>query len=293
MERGHTLTEEESEPTAASDRRRRFFYTQSMIGVMVDRRKPFSASLHFAFRLWGLANPRLDVLLTVITVALLAASRFALLASGPWEWDETIFARGMLDFSLAAHFPQPPGFPGLLALGHLVLPLAGSPYRALQLVSALASVLALWPLAALGRRVAPPAVAAAAALLVLFLPGPWLFSLRGFSSLSAVTFALSAAALLPRGLHGRRATWFTLLLTAAFLVRPILLPTLALLWLFGVEGIEPRRRVVPGLLIGAALVATAVAVMVHLAHSSSLFEPTPASTPIVSTAIPGCWPTSA
>ena len=35
---------------------------------------------------------------------------FALLASGPWEWDETIFARGMLDFSLAAHFPQPPGF---------------------------------------------------------------------------------------------------------------------------------------------------------------------------------------
>ena len=103
-----------------------------------------------------------------------------LLASGPWEWDETIFARGMLDFSLAAHFPQPPGFPGLLALGHLLLPLAGTPYAALQLVSAMASVLALWPLAALGRRVAPPAVATAAALLVLFLPGPWLFSVRGF-----------------------------------------------------------------------------------------------------------------
>ena len=214
--------------------------------------------------LWGFDNRRLDVVLTLLAVGLLVASRFALLASGPWEWDETLFARGMLDFSLAAHFPQPPGFPGLLALGHLLLPLAGEPYRALQLVSALASVLALWPLAALGRRVAPPAVAAAASLLVLFLPGPWLFSVRGFSSMAAVAFALAAASLLPRGLAGYRVTWFTLLLTVAFLVRPILLPTIGLLWLVGVESVHPRRRVLPGVGIGVFLVAVSVAVMVQL-----------------------------
>lgn len=215
-------------------------------------------------RLWGLSNPRLDLGLTVATIVMLAVSRFALLASGPWEWDETLFARGMLDFSLAAHFPQPPGFPGLLALGHLLLPIAGTPYLALQIVSALASIFALWPLAALGRRVASPAVATAAALLVLSLPGPWLFSVRGFSSMAAVALALAAAAVLAGGLNGRRATVFTLLLTASFLVRPILLPSVALLWLIGVESVRPRRRVLPGIVLGVAAVGAAVVVMAHL-----------------------------
>lgn len=214
--------------------------------------------------LWGLADARLDLVLSLLTVALVAGSRFALLASGPWEWDETIFARGMLHFELAAHFPQPPGFPGLLALGHLLLPLAGTPYRALQLISALASVLALWPLAVLGRSVARPAVATSAALLVLFLPGPWLYSVRGFSSTVAVVLALWAAALLAGGLQRRRATVFTLLLTASFLVRPILLPTVALLWLMGVESVRPRRRLLPGAGVGLALIALAVLVMVRL-----------------------------
>ncbi len=215
-------------------------------------------------RLWGLGNRRADLALSSLTVVALALSRLALLASGPWEWDETIFARGILDFSLAAHFPHPPGFPGFLALGQALLPLTGEPYLALQLVSAIASVLALWPLAALGRRVAPPPVATAAALLVLFLPGPWLFSVRGFSTTAAAALALAAAALLVRGLDGRRATVFTALVTASFLVRPILLPTVALLWLIGAETVRPRWRLLPGLVIGAAAVAAAVAVMVRL-----------------------------
>ncbi|MEE4270314.1 MAG: hypothetical protein V2I67_01485 [Thermoanaerobaculales bacterium] len=215
-------------------------------------------------RLWGLADRRLDLVLTVLAAAGLALSRFALLASGPWEWDETIFARGMLDFSLAAHFPHPPGFPGLLALGHLLMPLAGTPYAALQLVSAVASVLMLWPLAILGRRVAPPAVAAAAALLVLFLPGPWLYSVRGFSTMAAVAPLLAAAALLTAGLGGRRATGFTLLLTASFLIRPILLPTVALVWLAGAETVRPRRRLIAGIALGVAAIAVATLVMVRL-----------------------------
>jgi hypothetical protein len=223
------------------------------------------------YLLWGLANPRLDLALSLSTLVLLAASRFALLASGPWEWDETIFARGMLHFELAAHFPQPPGFPGLLALGHLLLPLAGTPYRALQLISAFASVLALWPLAMLGRKVASPAVATSAALLVLFLPGPWLYSVRGFSSTAAVVLALWAAALLVGGLDGRRATAFTLVLTAAFLVRPILLPTVALVWLIGVESIRPRRRMLPGVVLGLAAIVVAVLVMVRLEGGFAAF----------------------
>ena len=214
--------------------------------------------------LWGLASPRADLVLTAATAVVLLVSRFALLPSGPWEWDETIFARGMLHFQLAPHFPQPPGFPGLLALGRMLLPLAGEPIVALQWVNALASVLMVWPLASLGRRVAPAPVAAAAALLVSFLPGPWLFSVRGFSSIPAAALAVGAAALWAGGLAGRRSTWFTLLLTASFLVRPVLLPTVGLLWLLGAAGVRPRTRLLPGVALGAAAVAVAVAAMAAL-----------------------------
>ena len=176
-------------------------------------------------------NRWLDGVLTGAVAALLVATRFGLLACGPWEWDETLFARGLLHFELAAHFPHPPGFPGWLAIGHLLLPFVGEPLRALQLASAALSVIALWPLAALGRRVAAPPVAVAAAALLLVTPGPWLYSVRGFSSTPAATFALAAAAVAVGGLDGRRATLFTVLVAAAFLIRPILLPGLAVLWL--------------------------------------------------------------
>ena len=109
--------------------------------------------------LFGLRRRSIDLLATVAVVAFLLWSRFSLLASGPWEWDETIFARGIFDFDLVSHFPHPPGFPGWMALGHLFLPLGGTPLRSFQLASALLSVLALWPLVSLGRRVAPPVVA--------------------------------------------------------------------------------------------------------------------------------------
>jgi hypothetical protein len=102
--------------------------------------------------LFRLPNRALDVALTSATAALLIWSRFALLADGPWEWDETLFARGILHFELAAHFPHPPGFPGWLAIGHLLTPLTGDPLLALQFASAAFSVAALWLLAALGRR---------------------------------------------------------------------------------------------------------------------------------------------
>jgi len=211
--------------------------------------------------LFRLDSRVLDALLTAAVAAFLLWSRFGLLADGPWEWDEVLFARGLLDFSLAAHFPHPPGFPGWLAIGHLLLPLAGEPLRALQWGSSALSVLALWPLAALGRRVASPAVAAAAAVLVMVAPGPWLYAVRGFSSTPAAAFALAAAALAAGGLVGRRATAFTVLVAAAFLVRPILLPGLAVLWLVGASAVRPRRRLLAGVVAAAAMVVVSVLAM--------------------------------
>ncbi len=211
-----------------------------------------------ALLLFRLPRAGADAALTVLVAVGLAWSRFALLANGPWEWDETLFARGILHFELAAHFPHPPGFPGWLAIGHLLMPLVGEPLRALQLASAAFSVAAVWPLAALGRRVAPPAVAVAAALAVLAAPGPWLYSVRGFTTTAAAVFALGGAAIAAGGLGGRRITVFTLLLAASVLVRPHLLPVVGLLWLVAAWRVRPRSKLVPGL--AAALVAGAGAV---------------------------------
>ena len=66
-------------------------------------------------------------------------SRFGLLANGPWEWDESNFARGLVNFDLAAHFPHPPGFPGWIAIGKLVRWVVPEPLTALQIASATAS----------------------------------------------------------------------------------------------------------------------------------------------------------
>mgnify|MGYP007030113824 CR=1 FL=1 len=208
--------------------------------------------------LWGIGSRPLDTLATVATVALLVASRLLFLPSGPWEWDETLFARGILRFDLRAHFPHPPGFPLWMLLGWLVHPLVSEPLRGLQLLSSLASCATLWPLAALGRRLAPAPVATAAATVLLLAPGVWLHAVRGFSSTPAAFLALWAAALAVHGLEGRRLTGFSLLVTAAFLVRPILLPSLALLWLVGVARVPWPRRLLPGIALsaGAVLVAT-------------------------------------
>jgi len=211
--------------------------------------------------LFRLSRRPLDVLLTSATTALLIWSRFAYLANGPWEWDETLFARGILHFELAAHFPHPPGFPGWLAIGHALMPVAGDPLLALQLASAAFSVIALWLLTSLGRRVAPPPVAVGAALVVLVAPGPWLYAVRGFSTTAAAVLALGAAVVAAGGLEGRRVTAFSLLVTASFLVRPNLLPVLAVLWIGVGWSVRPWRRLLPGVVAGSTLTALAVFLM--------------------------------
>ena len=227
-------------------------------------------TLH-ALLLFRLPNRKLDSIATGAAALLVAVSRFAYLANGPWEWDETLFARGILHFELAAHFPHPPGFPGWLAIGHLLTPIVGDPLRALQVGSAAFAVAALWVLAALGRRLAPPAVAVAAALVVLAAPGPWLYSVRGFSSTAASVLALGAAAVAVGGLRGRRTTVFTLLVTASFLVRPNLLPVLAALWLGVVWSVRPIRRLLPGLVSGGAAVVVSIVLMARAEGGWSAF----------------------
>jgi len=242
-----------------------------MIDQRVDAETGVVRQTLDALLLFRLTNRKLDSIATGAAALLVVVSRFAYLANGPWEWDETLFARGILHFELAAHFPHPPGFPGWLGIGHLLMPVVGDPLRALQLASAAFSVAALWVLATLGRRLAPPAIAAAAALVVLAAPGPWLYSVRGFSSTAAAVLALGAAAVAVGGLRGRRTTVFTLLVTASFLVRPNILPVLAALWLGVVWSVRPIRRLAPGLVAGGAAVAVSIVLMARAEGGWSAF----------------------
>lgn len=211
--------------------------------------------------LFQLSNWRVDLALTFAAVGIVAWVRFGHLANGPWEWDEAAFARAILDFDLAAYFPHPPGYPGWIAIGRVFDLFAPEPLVALQWASAAFSIVALWPLAALGRRVAPPSLAVVAALVVLLAPGPSLYAVRGFSSTTAALFALAAAAVAAGGLGGRRPTAFTALVAAALLVRPNLLPPLAVLWLGVAWAVRPRRRLVPGCIIAIAMGSLALAAM--------------------------------
>jgi hypothetical protein len=231
----------------------------------------FAANPYLLFRL---RNRVFDLGLTLTVALVVGWSRLGCLADGPWEWDEVAFARAVLDFDLAAYFPHPPGFPGWLAIGHLLTPIAGEPLLALQVGSAAFSIIALWLLAALGRKVAPPTIAVLAAVVVLVAPGPWLFAVRGFSSTTAAVLALAAAVVVSGGLDGRRPTTFTLLLTASFLVRPNLLPVLGVFWLAVALQIRPRVRLLPGVVAGVGAVVVAVALMAYAEGGwGEFFEP--------------------
>jgi len=225
----------------------------------------------WTWHLWGCADRRFGTVATVATLAVLAASRFALLPSGPWEWDETLFARGLLSFDLPSHFPHPPGFPLWMALGWVMLRVVGDPLLGFQFLSAAASCLTLFPLAALGRRLAPAPLAAVSALAVLFVPGVWVHAGRGFTDTAAAFFLLWAAALAVWGLDGRRATAFTLLLTASFLIRPILLPPIGVLWIAGALTVRPARRLLPGLALAIAATGVALAGLVLVQGSWAEF----------------------
>jgi hypothetical protein len=224
----------------------------------------------WTLRLAGLADRRLDLVLTLAAVAMLAASRLLLLANGPWEQDEAIFARSVLEFSPKQNFPHPPFFPGWIGIGMALAPMVAEPLRAFQLASAVASVLCLWPLAALGRRVAAPAVALACALGVGFLPGPWVFSVRGFSDTAAALLALVAAAMLRAEPGGERFLAFSTLIAASFLVRPVLAPILLVLWLVGAWRVRPRRMALTGGALG--VLATVVAFEPFVSAAGGLAE---------------------
>ena len=114
--------------------------------------------------------------------------------------DDALFlARGLTRFSVLDFSPQFPGYPGVVAMGRLILPLAGDPLRALAFVTGLLA-LALPPLAALVAKRAGAGEGAALAAFAVTLAGPLMpdLALSLLSDGAGIFFLLVFLALLPR-----------------------------------------------------------------------------------------------
>jgi hypothetical protein len=205
-------------------------------------------------------RPRVDAVASSLLLAALALSRLLLLADGPWEQDEALIAAGVVDFDPVHHLPLPPGFPLWIWIGRLVRWLGvGDPLVALQVASAVLSVLGIWALVGLWDGIAGRTVALAGAGLAAFLPGVWFHAVRGFSETPAASLAVLGFAFWLRcGAKGFVPG--VLAMTAAALIRPPLVPFFVLAVLLA--SMRMHRRL--GSLALAAGLASALVLLVSL-----------------------------
>ena len=219
------------------------------------------------FSLPGLGSGRSAIVLSAVLLGVLFVSRIALLPDGPWEQDEALFAAGVIDFDVTRHRPHPPGFPGWIALGTLLHPLVGDPVLALQLASALASIVLFAALAhALTRLTQGPTATLAAAAFTVS-PLAWVHAGRAFSTTPALACAVAALVAWPRGPWVHRLGW--VLLGCAATIRPQLLPELCILALVGLMDPGSDRTVkLQGIGLGVAVVGLATATVLLTAGPS-------------------------
>ena len=194
--------------------------------------------------------------IVAIAALVCAASRFLALARSPWDWDEVLFTLGMRDYDVSLHHPHPPGFPAYIAMARLARFVAGSDFRALQLVNILAAMLVFPAIFLLARELRFRFTTSfIAAVLFAFFPNVWFYGGGAFSDIPSIVLVCFAVALLLRGARDRNAYFLgTILLAIAIGIRPQNL----LLGLF--PGIYATRKRRPGeiaiaLLIGIVVVA--------------------------------------
>ncbi|MBV1859020.1 MAG: hypothetical protein KUG77_11465, partial [Nannocystaceae bacterium] len=195
----------------------------------------------------GLRANSIGAWFTLAAVAAVLLSRLLLLPDGPWEQDEALFAAGVLDFDITRHRPHPPGFPGWIGIGKLLLPVFRDPMLALQVASAVGSTAMFWALARLLDRLLPGGRATLLAAAFTMSPLVWIHSGRAFSTTPAVACGVLAM-LAWRG--GPRAhLWAWALLALAALIRPQLLPELVVLSIAALASDGPSRRLKLGGLV--------------------------------------------
>lgn len=171
-------------------------------------------------RLWGLADRRLDVALTLALLAMLALSRLAAFPASIWDQDEAYFSTAVVHFDPLANHPHPPWFPLWILLGKLLAPLVRDPALGLRMLSSLSSVWIVFPLTTLWSRLLRRDLAVVAATLYCMLPGVWLLSGRAFTEPAATALLALTAAAWFAWEHASSSVTGSLAAGACVLVRP-------------------------------------------------------------------------
>jgi hypothetical protein len=215
--------------------------------------------------LFGLADRRLDLVLTVLLITLVLASRIAAFPASIWEQDEAVFAAAILDFDATDNRPHPPWFPLWIGMGKLVHLAGFGPAMAFQLVSLFVSVWIIFPLTALWSTVMPRHLAVGSAVLFVITPGAWIFSGRAFTGTAATALLVAALAFWLQAED--RPQWLaagSVCGALAILVRPHFLPAVVVTLLMIAHRIPVRHRrlliaafVVPVALGGIAFIVSA------------------------------------
>lgn len=121
-----------------------------------------------------LARPLPSVWVLAGALALYLLWLLLTLPQTPMEWDEVLFARGVVRFDVPAHAPHPPGYPLYVGLAKVFFHLGVEPHHATQLASVVGALLALGGVVWLGKL-------AGLSGLPLFLVGLCTASLPAFS----------------------------------------------------------------------------------------------------------------
>lgn len=213
-----------------------------MVAVNAEEEKPLRWN-------WNRATgSRLALGLAILV--LIGLSRLAAFPASIWEQDEAYFSAAVVEMDLADSRPHPPFFPLWIAFGKLVHSAGLPPAESLMLVSAVLSTVLLIPLTVLWWRLLGPGLAPAAAVVVLMVPGVWLYSGRAFSEIGATAFLVSALACWTRS-GGRAAAWGSVAAGAAVLIRPQfgLVVVFVVVWLL----VRRPRKAWPAIVAPAAI----------------------------------------
>jgi len=180
-------------------------------------------------------------MLGILLVLGVMSSRAAVVPASIWDQDEAYLGLAVDHFDPAALHPHPPWFPLWVALGKGAAPFVSEPARGLQVMSAAAGAWTLFPLVALFSIWLRRDLAAAAAVLYLFLPGPWFLSGRAYSETPATFLLVVAAAWWMRREPGRsELAWGSLAAGLCVMLRPQFAPVI--LCLAGWRCLAGRRR---------------------------------------------------
>jgi len=129
-----------------------------------------------------------------VLIGVIIGSRIAAFPGSIWDQDEAYFAVAVVDFDPAENHPHPPWFPLFIGLARIPHALGADPARSVQIISALLGCWIIFPLISLWSGIIGRRLGVAAALVFMFLPGPWLLAGRGYSGTAATAFFVAGLA---------------------------------------------------------------------------------------------------